>query len=47
MTTTIIVCLILMLQMFAGYADDSINLLVRSPNDSTIHRYCVELAKLP
>ncbi|CAF3460034.1 unnamed protein product [Rotaria socialis] len=47
MTTTIIVCLILMLQMFTGYGDDSINLLVRSSNDSTIRRYCVELAKLP
>jgi hypothetical protein len=33
--------------MVISYTDDSINLLVRSSNQSTVRRYCVELAKLP
>jgi hypothetical protein len=30
-----------------SYTDESINLLVRSISTSHIHRYCIELAKLP
>ena len=33
--------------MVFGDSDDSINLLVRSTNDPTVRRYCVDLAKLP
>jgi len=33
--------------MVISSTDDSINLLVRSSTNSTIRRYCVELAKLP
>ncbi|CAF2835419.1 unnamed protein product [Rotaria sp. Silwood2] len=48
MATTIILFLILFSQTIISFADDSaINLLVRPSNDSTIRRYCVELAKLP
>jgi hypothetical protein len=49
MAATIIFLLILFSPMVISDSDDddSINLLVHSSPNSTIHRYCVEVAKLP
>lgn len=47
MATTFIVGIVLFLQIVIGYADNSVNLLVRSSNDTNVRRYCVALAKLP
>lgn len=47
MATFIIFFLLLISPLVISVTDDSINLLVRSSTNSTIRRYCVELAKLP
>jgi hypothetical protein len=49
MAICIVICLVLFCPLIFGYTDDSINLLVRpsTPFNSTIRRYCVELATLP
>lgn len=47
MATTFIVGIVLFLQIVIGYADNSVNLFVRSSNDTNVRRYCVALAKLP
>ena len=48
MAKCIIILIVLFFPMALGYTDDAINLLTRSSGvQSTVRRYCVELAKLP
>jgi len=47
MATLIIFLILLFSPTIISSSDESINLLVRSSANSTIRRYCVELAKLP
>ncbi|CAF1594975.1 unnamed protein product [Adineta ricciae] len=47
MVTLTILIFVLFSPLVISTSDDDINLLVRSSADSTVRRYCVELAKLP